>query len=667
MADNPTNFWQELKRRRVIRVIPVYLASAFVLLELVDIIAEPFGLPDWTLKFVFVLLCIGFVISIILSWVYDITPEGVKKTKSATKDKNQPREMIPQTIGWKWATYASLVIIIGLITLNIFVDKGKKANTIYDQKSIAVLPFKCLSDDPEKQYLADGVMDAILLHLSKIKDLRVLARTSVEQYRETSKTVSEIGKELKVAYILEASFQKYGNNARLIVQLIRSSDDGHVWANEYDREWADIFAVQSEVAKTIAKELNTVITPEEEHLINKEPTPNISAYDLYLKASDFGKKFKLNNELADYHTAVNLYKEVLATDSTYAAAYAGLAGLYYERYFFEDYFKEDFLDSCLILANTALSFDNDLEEAYFWKGFYYRHNGDLEKALINYDKALKINPNYSQAYRGKGYLLTWIKKDYIGGIENYQKALSLIYGKERQNLLNSLIRVYADIGIIDKAEYYIDELLKLNGDSLDYFDWLAWAELIRGNFEQALKIAKKCQVYDSTFHIAPDYYNCLPSSYSDEIYQNAKDDIKWREEQSQIPLQYTHRFGYAFWMVGKEEEALQYFEKQIEYGEESIRLNRSIAQLKAAQYDLAGTYTFLGEKEKAYKNLEDWSQMNTFPLWWVTLFKNDPLFNNIRNEQRFQQITHDVEAKYQAEHEKVKKWLEEQGMLVSTE
>ena len=246
------HFWQELKRRKVIRRNMVYLATGLVILEFVSNIAEPFGLPDWTFKLVFILLCIGFVISIILSWFFDFTPDGLERLKSIKEAKEVTTETPSRLLAWKIATYISAFLIVGLILFNILGNRKQAENLSKLEKSIAVLPFKSLSDDPEKQYLADGVMDAILLHLSKIEDMRVMARTSVEQYRETDKTASEICKELDVAYLLEGSFQKYGDQARLIVQLIIPGMEGHVWANEYNRNWKDIFSVQSEVAQTIA-------------------------------------------------------------------------------------------------------------------------------------------------------------------------------------------------------------------------------------------------------------------------------------------------------------------------------------------------------------------------------------------------------------------------------
>jgi TolB-like protein len=189
--------------------------------------------------------------------------------------------------------FTSVGILILLSLTWLFYDKFSRnkvsatsAQLNTQAKSIAVLPFIYLSNEHEKQYLADGTMDAILLHLSKIKDLRVMSRTSVEQYRKSNKTVNVIGLELDMAYLLEGSFQKEGDKARLILQLIRTSDGNHVWSNKYDREWKDIFAVQSEVAETIASELQAAITPEEKQLIQKLPTTNLTAYDFYQRGRD---------------------------------------------------------------------------------------------------------------------------------------------------------------------------------------------------------------------------------------------------------------------------------------------------------------------------------------------------------------------------------------------
>jgi TolB-like protein/Tfp pilus assembly protein PilF len=553
------------------------------------------------------------------------------------------------------------VIALALIFLGLFLIPKLFKSTESVEKSIAVLPFKSLSDDPEKQYLADGMMDAITLHLSKIKDLRVMSRTSVEQYRKPDKSSSVIGRELDVAYLLEGSFQKFGDSARLIVQLIKTGKEGHTWANEYDRNWNNAFSVQSEVAQTIAKELYASITQEEKELIEKIPTANMTAYDLYLKANNYRNEYNKTRDLSAYHTAVNLYKTALKIDTSFAKAYTGLAGAYYDRYYYENYFKEGFLDSCLILANKALFIDDKLDEAYYIKGRYYLANGHGDEALDNYDKALKINPNYYLAYIDKGYILRSQIHDFVQGFDIYPKALALIGGNERAGLLRDLGGTYFKVGFIDKAKIYYQKAFNLDSNKIANLDALAWLESSLGNFEEALKLYKRAYEIDSTY--LPDIMYYSLAGHDEESYLLAKKYVEHYEKTGELNLTKSYRVGYAFWQVGKHEEAKNYFNQQIKYDEESIKLGRDVAKIKSTHYNLAATYAFLGDKAKAYQYLDDFNTMNFYPFWVISLAKHDPLFASIRNEERFQKILQNMEAKYQAEHERVKKWLEEQGML----
>jgi TolB-like protein len=280
MLNSLSQFWQELKRRKVVRVVTVYAASAFVILELVDILAPSLRLPDWTLNLVLILLIVGFIIAVILSWIYDIHPEGgIVKTESVKKIKT---EDIPvSSNSWKIASYISFVVIVGLIILNIIPRSGK--NEILD-KSIAVLPFKNDSPDLENEYFCNGMMETILNQLVKIGDLKVMSRTEVEPYRNTTKTRKEIAGELGVANFLEGSVYKMGNRFRISVQLINSKSGFHLWSDEYEGEYTEeIFALQSNIARQVALALKAVITQEEEKSIERKPTENIEAYDLVLK------------------------------------------------------------------------------------------------------------------------------------------------------------------------------------------------------------------------------------------------------------------------------------------------------------------------------------------------------------------------------------------------
>jgi len=648
-------FWKELKRRKVVHVITVYAATAFVILELVNMVARPLQLPDWTEALVIVLLCIGFIIAVFVSWIYDITPAGVKKTKPVSELKHSDHTNHAVSSGWKIATYVSGVIIVALVVFNYLSDRQRTES----EKSIAVLPFKLLSDEPDKQYLADGMMDAITLHLSKIKDLRVMSRTSVEQYRVTTKTTRTIGQELDVEYLLEGSFQKVGDNVKLIVQLIKTGKEGHVWANEYDRNWSAVFAVQSEVAQAVATELYASITPEEKKLIEKIPTGSLTAYDFYERGREEFWRYYFMQDREGLTKAKNLYTDALKYDSTFAQAYTGLAWVYYYEHRAGEYFKKSYMDSVMILSDIALTYDDQLSDAYTMKALYFYEQGNIEQAIKVIDNAVKFNPNdwFVYSIRGYGYRDISLVKS----IENFQKAISLNHGSQLPYLLNSIGDIYQYAGFPGKARNYYQEAFSLDKDSVSFFRNLAGLEINSGNTENGFVFENRTSKLDSTYIPNLEWFSI--TGKHQEAYTIAKKLIGYYKTSGTLALGKSHRIGYAFYKVGKTNEAEYYFKQQIKYCEESIKLGRPYANLKYAYYDLACVYAFKGDKEKAFQYLDEFNTWNFYPLWWVNLARHDPLFDNIRSEERFQKILQNMEAKYQAEHERVKKWLEEQGML----
>jgi TolB-like protein len=454
MSNRLSRFWQELRRRNVTRVLAVYIAAAFMGLELLDMISEPFGLPDWSMRVGFFVLLTGLVITLIIAWIYDIRPEG-GLVKTVPADEVKADEITTPSNRWKMASYVSFIVIAGLIVLNIL---SRPARVGVDDKSIAVLPFESLSNDPELQYQADGVMDAILLHLSKIEDLRVISRTSVEQYRHTDKTITRICEELGVAYVLEGSFQKSGNKMRLIVQLIRSGTEGHVWANNYDREWKDIFSVQSEVAQRIASELHAAITPGEKELIEKIPTTSLTAYDFYQKGRDEHFKYWADIDSKEaLQNAEDYYHEALKYDPSYAQAYTGLAWVYRNKNYWREYFSGSFLDSGLHLTETALRYDDQLADAYLYRGRYYRATGNTAQAIEEYDKAIRFNPNDYMGYYYKA--VAFCNLDVVRSIENILKAASLDRGALASHF-SVLGMIFQNTGFSDLARHYWQEALR---------------------------------------------------------------------------------------------------------------------------------------------------------------------------------------------------------------
>ncbi|HBE41802.1 MAG TPA: hypothetical protein DDW27_11475 [Bacteroidales bacterium] len=576
----------------------------------------------------------------------------VFKPVSVPKKSNKTKIIAVSIIGL-------VLIMLGTFFIPTLFKSGEPV-----KKSIAVLPFKLLSDEPDKQYLADGMMDAITLHLSKIKDLRVMSRTSVEQYRERTKTTRSIGQELDVEYLLEGSFQKFGDNVKLIVQLIKARDESHKWANEYNRNWKDIFSVQSEVAQTIAGELNAVISPEEKQNIEKTPTTSLTAYNLFERGREEQWKYWDNRDRETLEKAEDFFIEALEYDPEYALAYAGLAWVYTNKHFWNEFFSENFMDSVLILANKALSYDKQLSEAYLLRGSYYLNKGSNDKAILEYEKALTFNPNSWEACNRLGWFhFGYENTDFVKGLEYLHKAVSLNQGKELPRLLRQLGEVYGwRAGFPEKAKHSLQEAFKLDGDTIAYLLGLSEGERALRNYEKSIELLNKCYAIDSNrvetlAWLAYDYYMLDRSSESIKYVRKFQDNLKvlnW------VYYSAMKRIGYVYRQNGFREEANHWFDEQRKISEESLKLGRLYSI--DANYDLAAVYSFMGEKEKAFENLRKVTKIPVCPLWLLSAIKDEPLFNTLRKESEFQKIVNELETKYQDEHERVNKWMQDQGM-----
>ena len=392
-SDTPLNFWQELKRRKVVRVIIVYAAAAYVILELVSIISEPFGLPDWTLKLVFVLLCIGLIISVILSWIYDITPQGVQKTRPARKDHKIERQS--GSNGWKIATYAAIIVILGLLIFNITGSRKYTTPKTSPDKSIAVIPFKNFSNDPDQEYMCLGLTDEIINHLFKIESFdKVVSLSSVLAYRDSEKLTPEIATELRVNYILEGTYKKIGNQLRVTAQLIEAEDDKHLWQQEYDRSYEEIISLQSDIALQIADHLDAFLTGMEKENIQRIPTTNQEAYELLQEAQHIFSFYRDTTSFTGINErAFSLVLEAIKKDPEYSEAYA-FAGQY-------------------ILATANYGGDREMRNAGW-------------DALDFFQRALDIDPGNGRAHLGMAQLCDWFIWDYVKSEKEFLKAMEIL-------------------------------------------------------------------------------------------------------------------------------------------------------------------------------------------------------------------------------------------------
>ena len=664
-ADNPLSFFQELKRRKVIRVIIVYAATSFVILELASIIQEPFRLPDWTIRLVFIVLVIGLILSIILSWIYDITPEGIEKTKPVHEVTKEDKPANSKS--WKIASYISFVIIAGLVILNVVPRSTGTEKEIILEKSIAVIPFIDDSPNKDNEHIINGIMDDLLINLQSIKELRVPGRTSTEQYRNNPKPIPEIASELGVNYIVEGSGQKYGNHYTLRVQLLEGATGMHIWGDKFEQDIEsveDIVNFISEISSSIAEELETIISPEEKQLIERVPTTSLTALEFYQKAVEEHRKHWLKwNDMEAVERAEDLYHLALEYDPTFAQAYEGLANVYWHKHY-GDVLSENYLDSMLILLNIALSYDDQLASAYVKRGDYYRVNNDKEQAIKEYDKALKINPN------------DWVV--YLNSISMYDDVAIKIEYLLKAALLHRgyyLSRLYRGIAIHlsafnkEKSHYYLDEALKLDNDSADHFRSLALIADRSGNLEKAVEFGEKSYAFDSTdygiMYLLGVNYCFLGHKEKSLEYFKKYEVLKTlkKADPRNVDIRDEFRIGYTYKVNGFNEEAEYHINDGLKLYKELLALNRISHQDYRTIYGYAAVHAFLGEREKAYEYLSLFNQKQRMPIRMIKDINYDPMFDSLRDDPKFLQIVRNMEAKYKAEHERVRNWLEENDLI----
>ena len=449
-----SGFFQELKRRKVYRVAVAYVIAAGGIIQIASAIFPAWELPNWALRLTVVLLLIGFPPALLLAWAFDVTPEGIQATPSIAPEQGSEvaRRHRRRNITLLVGSGVLLSAIAGFFLL-------PRAAATKMEKSIAVLPFENFSDKTENAYFADGIQDDILTNLSKIGDLKVISRTSVTPYRGKQKSVRQIGKELGVGAILEGSVRREGNRVRVNVQLINAENDHHIWAEDYDRELTDVFAIQTDLAQKIARELQAQLSPSEKAEITHKPTENGEAYLAFVQAHNL--QSALDNQ-AKLKQAVQLYRRAIELDPQFVLAYANLSMLhswifhYFEPTDAEQDLAKKYADEALDLAPTS-------PEAHLARG-YWRYYGalDYEGALVDFAVAQNGLPNDSEVYLVIGAIQRRQGK-WKESTDNLERAVKL--NPNDTWPLQNLFFNYNMQRQFDAAERVIDRAVQLNPTS----------------------------------------------------------------------------------------------------------------------------------------------------------------------------------------------------------
>jgi TolB-like protein/Flp pilus assembly protein TadD len=407
-----SGFFEEVQRRKVYRVAAAYIIAAGFIIQIGSAVFPAWELPNWAFRLVVVLLLMGFPIALFLAWAYDVTPQGIRATPAPTTPGSHRRRNVMMLIG------IGVIISAGA---GFFLLPRVSARKV--DKSIAVLPFQNLSDEKENAYFADGIQDDILTNLSKIGDLKVISRMSVMSYRgDGVRNAREIGRALGVGSLLEGSVRRVGNRVRVSVQLINADNDEHIWAEDYDRDLTDVFAIQTDLAQKIASALQAKLSPNEKARLDRQPTKDSDAYLLYVQAHDYANRPDRFRDTS--LKAEELFEQAIKLDPNFALAFAGLSEV--DSWMYHTYEPTSARrEKARLNANESLRLQPDLPEGHLALGFsYYYGDRDYKRALTEFEIAKRDLPNEAQAYSAIAAIQRRQGK-WVESTANFEKAASL--------------------------------------------------------------------------------------------------------------------------------------------------------------------------------------------------------------------------------------------------
>jgi TolB-like protein/cytochrome c-type biogenesis protein CcmH/NrfG len=488
VSDKPS-FFSELKRRNVYKVAVAYAVVGWLIAQIATQIFPFLEIPNWVVRLVIVLIAIGFPIALVIAWAFEATPQGIKRTEIADAMPSTPAK---KRRAWIYVVIVGAAFSIGLFFIGrytaqrIQTPRQSEAATV-SQKSIAVLPFENLSDDKNAAYFADGIQDEILTKLASIADLKVISRTSTAKYKSKPEDLKTVSQQLGVANVLEGSVQKSGDKVRVNVQLIDARADSHLWAKTYDRDLADVFAIQTEVAQEIADSLQAKLSPAEANTVARAPTENTEAYDFFLKGEFEEREAESSLKPEVYDQAASWYRRAIAQDPKFALAIARFVNSRMQRHWFVEPLSEKELEELRQTAQDAVKLAPTLAEAHVSLGIvYYFGHRQYDEALGEFRRAIELQPNNARALEYSGYVHRRQGR--------WQECLSELSKAEEQDpreagVPGNFSTSHTQLRMWKEAERYAARSLALNPHTVDGMRALLISYLNgRGDFKGARRL-----------------------------------------------------------------------------------------------------------------------------------------------------------------------------------
>ncbi len=577
---NLRKFLTELKRRNVYKVAIAYAVVAWLLMQIATQVFPFFEIPNWTVRLVVLLLVIGFPVALILAWAFELTPEGIKRTEFADE--------LPQKSARSRA-WIYVVVIAGAVSVSLFffgrytAISKQSGSAELPAKSIAVLPFENLSGNPENAYFTDGIQEEILMRLAKIADLKVVSRTSTVRYKRSPDNLREIATQLGVANVLEGSVQRTADRVHVNVQLIKAVSDTHLWAEAYDRKLTDIFAVESEIAKTIADTLQAKLTGSERNAIAAQPTQNTEAHQLYLKG-----RYLWNRRTGEnLKKALPYFQQAAEKDPNYALAYVGIADTYAVMPGYSAGSPQDCLPRARTAAQRALELDDMLAEAHASLGFILFHYFEFAASTKEFERAIELNPNYPTAHH-------WFARTDLLALGRVDRAIAEMKRAAELDPVSPMF--HAELGGVYMMARRYDEAIEQLRSTVETDPEFYWAHRFLGlTLELKGATAEAIAEYHKAFELSDD----------------------------PVVLAFL---AHAEANTGRPNEARQIL----------ARLTEAAKTRYVPAYAFAVIHLALGEKDQALDWLEKNARDHAAP--YSNLVKVDPYLDPLRGDPRFEAL-----------------------------
>jgi serine/threonine-protein kinase len=579
------SFFAELRRRNVYKVAVAYAIVGWLLIQVATQVFPFFEIPNWAVRLVVLAIVIGFPVALVIAWAFELTPEGLKRTEDVDLAAAAQR---PRHRAWIFVVIIAGAMSLGLFFLGRITAPGKQtprqneaatAVSATSQKSIAVLPFVNMSADKNDEYLSDGVSEELITALSKITGLQVKARTSSFAFKGKNEDIQKIGELLHVSHLLEGSVAKAGNKLRITAQLIQASDGNHEWSDTYDREMQDIFAVRSEVAQQVAATLKVRLLGEEKKQIDKKPTENLEAYNLYRQGRYYADK--LSEE--GMAKARPFFEQAIEKDPRFALAYAGLA------------------DNYVIAADAIIPPREAFSKA-------------KEAAL----KAIEIDDSLAEAHASLGFVHYHYDWDWAAAEKEFKRALELSQQSAQSYTLYT--HFLAGMGRYEEASKYGARALELDPLSVSNYWFLGWGAIYAGRYDEAVSRFSKAAELDpnnpwTRWFLGRTYlFKGMPQRGIEEMETALR-----LQPDDPLGLGFV---GYAYAVTGRRPDALKILQKL-----DALGKHRFVSTISRVY-----VYAGLGDKDKAFEWLEKAYQERSDSLAW---FHNDPESKSLHDDPRF--------------------------------